>query len=126
MVSEIFNGYQDTDGCPDSLTDDIDGDGDDGNDFDDIGTDIGVFALPEGLTTWQPLAAGLPNTVVHDLVYDGKRGRLIAATHGRGMFTLAVAGSALRGNVTATGTLSWAPLDRQCENGHTLDVTAVQ
>ena len=72
----------------------------------DIGTDIGVFALPEGLTTWQPLAAGLPNTVVHDLVYDGKRGRLIAATHGRGMFTLAVAGSALRGNVTATGTLS--------------------
>lgn len=72
----------------------------------DIGTDIGVFALPEGLTTWQPLAAGLPNTVVHDLLYDGKRGRLIAATHGRGMFTLAVAGAALRGNVTATGTLS--------------------
>jgi len=72
----------------------------------DIGTDIGVFALPEGLTTWQPLAAGLPNTVVHDLLYDGKRGRLIAATHGRGMFTLAVAGAALRGNVTASGTLS--------------------
>ena len=22
-------------------------------------------------------------------------------------------------SVTATGTLSWAPLDRQCENGHT-------
>lgn len=72
----------------------------------DIGTDIGVFALPEGVTSWQPLAAGLPNTVVHDLLYDGARGRLIAATHGRGMFTLAVAPAALRGNITGSGTLS--------------------
>lgn len=72
----------------------------------DIGTDIGVFALPDGATSWQPLAAGLPNTVVHDLLYDGPRGRLLAATHGRGMFTLAVASAALRGNVTGSGTLS--------------------
>jgi hypothetical protein len=72
----------------------------------DIGTDIGVFALPDGVTSWQPLAAGLPNTVIHDLVYDGPRGRLVAATHGRGMFTLAVAPAVLRGNVTGSGTLS--------------------
>lgn len=74
----------------------------------DIGTDIGVFSLVDGATSWTPLAAGMPNTVVSDLVYDGPRGRLIAATHGRGMFSLSVTTAVLRGNATGSGTLSAA------------------
>lgn len=72
----------------------------------DLGTDIGVFALPLGTSSWIPLAAALPNVPVTDLVYDGPNGRLIAGTHGRGMFSLATTSAVLRGNITNSGTLS--------------------
>lgn len=72
----------------------------------DVATDIGVFALPLGSSSWTPLAASLPNVPVIDLVYDGPRGRLIAATHGRGMFSLATSSAVLRGNITNSGTLT--------------------
>ncbi|MFI5231438.1 MAG: hypothetical protein ACHQSE_02885 [Gemmatimonadales bacterium] len=72
----------------------------------DVGTDIGVFALALGTTSWVPLAAALPNVPVTDLVYDGPNGRLIAGTHGRGMFALATTSAVLRGNITNSGALS--------------------
>lgn len=72
----------------------------------DVGTDIGIFALQDGASSWMPLAAGMPNTVVMDLVYDGPRGRLMAATHGRGAFSLPVTYAVLRGNISTSGTLS--------------------
>jgi hypothetical protein len=65
-----------------------------------------VFALALGATSWVPLAAALPNVPVTDLVYDGPNGRLIAGTHGRGMFALATTTAVLRGNITKSGTLS--------------------
>lgn len=72
----------------------------------DVGTDIGVFSMPFGGSTWTPLAAALPNVPVIDLVYDGPNGRLIAGTHGRGMFSLVTTSAVLRGNITNSGTLS--------------------
>jgi photosystem II stability/assembly factor-like uncharacterized protein len=72
----------------------------------DVATDIGVFALPLGASSWTPLAASMPNVPVIDLVYDGPRGRLIAGTHGRGMFALATSSAVLRGNITNSGTLT--------------------
>jgi hypothetical protein len=48
----------------------------------------------------------MPNVPVADLVYDGPNGRLIAGTHGRGMFTLVATSAVLRGNITNSGTLS--------------------
>jgi hypothetical protein len=72
----------------------------------DVATDIGVFALPLGSSSWTPLAASMPNVPVIDLVYDGPRGRLIAGTHGRGMFALATSSAVLRGNITNSGTLT--------------------
>jgi hypothetical protein len=54
---------------------------------------------------------GLPNVVITDLAYDGPRGRLVAGTHGRGIWTLPVATAVLRGNITNTGTLN--PMDAQ-------------
>jgi hypothetical protein len=66
----------------------------------DIGTDLGVFTLRNGATSWTPVLNGLPNVAVYDLVFDAPRSRLIAATHGRGMFSLDVTVTGLRGDVT--------------------------
>lgn len=66
----------------------------------DIGTDLGVFTLRNGATSWTPVVNGLPNVAVYDLVFDAPRSRLIAATHGRGMFSLDVTVTGLRGDVT--------------------------
>jgi hypothetical protein len=68
-----------------------------------IGTDLGVFTLRNGTTSWVPVLNGLPNVAVYDLVFDAPRSRLIAATHGRGMFSLDVTVTALRGDVAGPG-----------------------
>ena len=72
----------------------------------DIGTDLGVFSLPAAATNWTPLTAGLPNVAVYDVVFDKTRSRLIAATHGRGMYSLDVSVTGLRGDITNDGVLS--------------------
>jgi hypothetical protein len=64
-----------------------------------IGTDLGVFTLRSGTQSWAPVLNGLPNVAVYDLVFDAPRSRLIAATHGRGMFSLDVTVKGLRGDV---------------------------
>ncbi|HET9425503.1 MAG TPA: hypothetical protein VFO55_09040 [Gemmatimonadaceae bacterium] len=67
-----------------------------------VGTDLGVFTLRNGATSWTPVLNGLPNVAVYDLVFDAPRSRLIAATHGRGMFSLDVTVTGLRGDVAGT------------------------
>ncbi|HEY7679675.1 MAG TPA: hypothetical protein VIC04_04090, partial [Terriglobia bacterium] len=57
------------------------------------GTDIGVFALgADG--NWAPLQDGLPNAIVLGLSQNPQTGLLAAATHGRGIFTIATGGPA--------------------------------
>jgi hypothetical protein len=68
-----------------------------------IGTDLGVFTLRAGAAGWAPILNGLPNVAVYDLVFDAPRSRLIAATHGRGMFSLDVTVTGLRGDVAGPG-----------------------
>lgn len=68
-----------------------------------IGTDLGVFTLRSAATSWAPVLNGLPNVAVYDLVFDAPRSRLIAATHGRGMFSLDVTVTGLRGDVAGPG-----------------------
>ena len=72
----------------------------------DIGTDLGVFSLAASATTWQPVTNGLPNVSVYDVAFDKARSRLIAATHGRGMFSLDVSVTGLRGDITKDGVIS--------------------
>jgi photosystem II stability/assembly factor-like uncharacterized protein len=71
----------------------------------DIGTDLGVFTLRDGTAAWVPIVNGLPNVAVYDLLLDVTRSRLIAATHGRGMFSLDITLKGLRGDITNDGTL---------------------
>ncbi len=53
-----------------------------------VGTDMGVYATLDGGATWLVLGGGLPITFVHDLALQERDRILVAATHGRGMWTL--------------------------------------
>jgi len=52
-----------------------------------VGTDVGVFESLDGGTHWRRLSRGMPNVAVFGLANDTNH-RLVAATHGRGMFEL--------------------------------------
>ena len=52
-----------------------------------LGTDTGVFYRAPRATSWSQLGSGLPTTVTLELKVD-PAGRLLAATHGRGLWAL--------------------------------------
>lgn len=51
-----------------------------------VGTEVGLFAKLAGRTTWSPSSGGVGHSAVKELFWMGPT--LVAATHGRGMFTL--------------------------------------
>jgi photosystem II stability/assembly factor-like uncharacterized protein len=53
-----------------------------------VGTDIGMFASVDDGVSWFPLDNGMPAVTIADLKADGPERRLIAGTHGRGIYTL--------------------------------------
>ncbi len=55
-----------------------------------IGTDLGVFHSPRGGDAWDMLADDFPTVAVFDLAARPGTGRLVAATHGRGMFEIPI------------------------------------
>jgi len=55
------------------------------------GTDVGVYLSLNSGTTWAPYGTGLPNVAVMDLkaaTIPAAAGQIVAATHGRGMWSL--------------------------------------
>jgi photosystem II stability/assembly factor-like uncharacterized protein len=52
-----------------------------------VGTDFGVFTSADNGTTWSRLGTNLPNVVVDQLTLDPNN-VLVAATHGRGIWTI--------------------------------------
>ena len=66
-----------------------------------IGTDLGVFRTVNGGASWEPMNEGMPNVAVFDLALNPRTRRLVAATHGRGMFAREVTldGVAVSGTV---------------------------
>lgn len=55
-----------------------------------IGTDIGVFVTTNNGSSWSQLQTGLPNVPVDMLFTDRSYTTLFAATHGRGMWQVAI------------------------------------
>jgi len=55
------------------------------------GTDRGVYNSPDAGKTWSLYGNGLPNVAVFDLAIQKKFGILRAATHGKGMYEIALA-----------------------------------
>jgi hypothetical protein len=53
-----------------------------------VATDFGVYTSPDDGATWFRYGVGLPNVVVDQLTLD-PNGNLVAATHGRGAWTIA-------------------------------------
>lgn len=53
-----------------------------------VGTDMGVYVSLDDGATWQVCGSRMPITFVHDLALQERDKVLVAATHGRGMFTM--------------------------------------
>jgi len=57
-----------------------------------LATDIGVFIAAAGggaATAWSRFGTGLPNASTNDLSLTSDGGTIIAATHGRGLWSIA-------------------------------------
>lgn len=54
------------------------------------GTDIGVYQSTDAGITWQPFGVGLPRVAVFDLAIQNSNRILRAATHGRGIYEIAL------------------------------------
>ena len=54
-----------------------------------VGTDIGIYRMTDAAgNTWQPYGSGMPLVPVMDLVYNAVNRALVAATYGRGVWTI--------------------------------------
>ncbi len=52
-----------------------------------LGTDIGVFLSKDAGQTWEPCTNGLPNVQVTAIVLNPNTNRVVAGTHGRGVYS---------------------------------------
>jgi hypothetical protein len=55
-----------------------------------VGTEVGIFASEDGGATWSATNQGPANAVVDELVFMHQSTTLLAATHGRGLWTASV------------------------------------
>jgi hypothetical protein len=55
-----------------------------------LGTDLATFYRPAGATVWKVLGTGLPTTTVMDVEYSVNDNSIYAATHGRGIWKIAL------------------------------------
>jgi hypothetical protein len=66
-----------------------------------VGTDLGVVIRPAGSTSWSRLGGNLPLTVAMD-VELGPDNKIYAATHGRGIWSIANPGTTTSTTSTTT------------------------
>jgi hypothetical protein len=87
-----------------------------------VGTDIGVFASLDGGSTWLPYGTGLPVVAVFGAEIQSQSRTLRIATHGRGMWDIAL--PPVASNVTGQFTISnFAPGFNRGTNKWTQTVT---
>lgn len=57
-----------------------------------VGTDVGAFYTEDGGQRWDVLGTGMPAVPVNDMKFIASDRRLLAGTHGRSMYAIAVPG----------------------------------
>jgi hypothetical protein len=83
-----------------------------------VGTEVGVFIAPKTGGSWSRLGSGLPNTAAFDINLDPKGRKLVAALHGRSVWTYDFGAAAVTPPVTAPGGETGGP-----GNGGVIPVT---
>ncbi len=68
-----------------------------------VGTDLGVYRSGDDGATWSVASSGLPNVAVFDLAYSIATQTLVAATHGRSVWTASVPASFVATQLTVEG-----------------------
>lgn len=58
-----------------------------------VGTDLGVYYLDNGSSTWNPFNTGLPQVIVRELEIQKSDTILVAATYGRGIWSIDLKGT---------------------------------
>ena len=66
-------------------------------------TDVGVFWSIDGGAAWANASQGLPNTVVSDVRVDTRANRIVAATYGRGVYSVPIASPQVKSFTPASG-----------------------
>ena len=67
-----------------------------------LGTDIGVFQTTNGGVNWTRLGTGLPRIAIFTVRYHAATKNLVIATHGRGIWRLALANTAVKAVATVS------------------------
>jgi LPXTG-motif cell wall-anchored protein len=70
-----------------------------------VGTDLGVFTAPKSGGAWTRLGSAIPNAAVFDLNLNPQGTKLVAATHGRGVWVYDFGGGVLAPVKTPTKVL---------------------
>lgn len=53
-----------------------------------VGSDFGVFYKNDTLIDWKSYNNGMPGVIISDLDINTRNGKLYAATHGRGIYSV--------------------------------------
>jgi Bacterial Ig-like domain (group 3) len=80
------------------------------------GTDIGVFNSTDGGATWTPYGSGLPRVAVFDMAINNLTRKLRIATHGKGIWEIAL--------INPAGAVSLAANHVSVQTGTTVTLTA--
>lgn len=68
-----------------------------------LANDIGVFYSEDDGSSWNILGTDLPNLIIMDLDYHAGENKLVAASYGRGMFSISLDLTSPVTNITDTG-----------------------
>ncbi len=87
-----------------------------------IGTDLGVYYLEAGTTSWIPFSDGLPKVIVSELEVDVNNKTLVAATFGRGLWEIGLHNFVVGIDQKAMPTMKFAVMPNPASNEIAIDI----
>ena len=82
----------------------------------DLATDLGVFQLKDGESTWSRMGA-FPHAITTDIKLNGGSGKLVASTWGNGLWETSLPGHCYDGSIESiVNTVTWSTDRELCNN----------